>query len=278
MTWIRSIVVTLILFTIALWSVNATAVAATERCLGTKLQTVGLATNGFAVCDAKAVSRGSGVALRCTAKVDAAFTRAWKRAEHRGSCATSLDAAGALDRTHAHDASMYELLGASGPPSRCTACKLRHAGRLALCHLACSARAANFHVSLGHPAIVACNAKCSRTVGRAFARDEAYYDCRTTDDVAFVESSVGAFVDCMTDQLGVAGSPPCAEQSTTTVPATSSTTSTSGPDATTSTTTIATTTSTTTLILCGGTFPACSGSCPPGQTCTGSVSTLCSCQ
>ena len=255
-------------FTVALVVVAVSrtpALGAPPRCVAAKLQAVGLAANGMGACEASAAIRGMPVKLGCTAKVDALLARAWSREERNGTCPAQPDAATAHDRLHAYDTSMRSLLASASPPSRCTAGKLRHAGQLGLCHLACSARAVKGRVSVDHSAIVACNARCRSRFARSFDRDEARSDCHTRDDATSVDAAVTAFTDCVADLFAVDGAPPCGDPTTTTVVPGTSTTSTVAPGSTTSTTT----SSTTTLLACGGVFPICAGSCPPGETCTG---------
>src|SRR6185436_12905402 len=68
--------------------------------------------------------------------------------------------------------------------------------------------------------------------------------------------------------------PTASTTSTTSVPTTTSTSSTSS----TTSTTTSTSTSSTTLIPCGGIFPICTGSCPPGQECTAAtIASPCAC-
>jgi hypothetical protein len=72
----------------------------------------------------------------------------------------------------------------------------------------------------------------------------------------------------------------CPETVTTTTPTSSSTTSTTSTTTTTSTTSSTTTTTTTTTTTqppCGGVFPACAGSCPPGLHCGEDALSQCNC-
>ena len=127
-----------------------------------------------------------------------------------------------------------ELLVAQGLPKECKPSIVR-----------CAARS-----TCGRPGAVACRIPTSGETGR----------CRIRKSAERCTLRAG------TPDIGTC----CSSCPTTTSTSTSTTsTSTSTPTLESSTTTTSTSSTTvTTLLPCGGLFPACLGSCPPGETCT----------
>jgi len=178
-------------------------------------------------------------------------------------------------------------------PARCQVAD--HIASVCPCDGSMKRRAFVSCVSYTAKALVAAGdlaAKCRRAVVRCAARS----GCGATERVACWIGSVESprcritSTEARCEQRGGAadkGSCCGVCLSTTTTSTTSSSTSTTETPTTTSTSTSAeptttststTSTSSSTLLPCGGLFPVCSGSCPPGEVCSGTVlAEPCSC-
>jgi hypothetical protein len=188
-----------------------------QRCAATKQKLAGKEFAALMVCDAKAVGKGVAVDPACDAKVTAAFSTAWGKAEtKKGGCSTTDDETAIGGLVGGVQAYLETGLVVTGAPSTCTAAKFRAAGSKGACELSCSATAALKGLPLGAPSIAACLSGCSERLSRAFAKAEMRRKgaCHTMGDAAVIQTAVdGNFfivakndlISCPAGQIGCSG-------------------------------------------------------------------------
>jgi len=232
-----AVVLGVLLAAMVVGSAHAGKPTAAQKCAAAKRKLVGRRIAALTACDATAVARGVDVAPPCTVKARTRFLTTWGKAEKAadGACITRDDATtiGAIVDAHADD--LATVLGLDGAASKCTAGKLKAAGKDDACELGCQAQAAVRGTLVDEP----CLAACTTTFTSACIKSESKDDCRTNVECTALAATADAFVANVTSAL----------------PATPTSTSTSSTSSTSSTTATTSTTTTTTIgTLACGTF------------------------
>ncbi len=206
-----------------------------DRCTAAKLGAVGKGEAGLLACQSRAAARGdaSGVAA-CVATVDGrygvAFANAGACSGDAATCKTVVAACAAVIRSDLPDAG----------PNRCTAMRLRVAGKLAAAKLLCNAKATSW-LSVD----AACIEKADGKFRAAFAKTAGCPGDRAAIEDAVDRHCVEA---AGADARGGGTAGALCDG--------------------------ATTTTTTSTLPCGytdATQLACGGACPAGETCVGEV-------
>src|SRR5438874_331554 len=158
----RSIVVTLFLLAIA----AAPAAAQGNGCNASKLTATGKKCYAKVRCVGVAAAKGGAVDGQCLTRAETNFASAFAKANAKGTCSTSGDAATIEGKVDAHVQDVRDDLWTDEPAENdCAASKLRAAGRKCSCKLRCNATAARRGVSV--PAL------CLQ-IGRASCRERVY--------------------------------------------------------------------------------------------------------
>jgi hypothetical protein len=172
----------------------AQALAATpgQRCEAAKLKAAGVKAKKELACFKTAVATGKVVNGDCLARAEAAFARAFERAEGKGGCVTTGDAASVEATVDSAVADVNAILGVTPltTPSQCTALKLAATGAKAVRKLTCYAEA----VMAGKFVKASCLARAEGSFSKAFTKAEGKSDCLTTGDAGTVESRVDTLV------------------------------------------------------------------------------------
>lgn len=170
-----------------------------SRCTGSKFKEAGKKVAGKAGCWSKATAKGAAVDPGCLTKVEAKFDTAWTKAEAKGDCATNGDNAAIEAKVDAHIMDLVaELTGGNAGPSRCTATKLKEAGRKASGKTKCYSKAAARGVAVD----TACLAKAESKFDSGSVKAEARADCLApTGDVTTIEGKVDAFIADLASEL-----------------------------------------------------------------------------
>jgi hypothetical protein len=170
-----------------------------SRCTATKLKEAGKKASAKASCQAKAAAKGLAVDPACLAKAETKFDAAWAKAEAKGDCLTTADAAAIEAKVDAHIADLVtELTGGNPGPSKCTALKLKDAGKKASAKAKCHSKAAAKSVAVAP----ACLSKAETKFDAVWAKAEGRNDCLApTGDLAAIEGKVDAFIADLVSEL-----------------------------------------------------------------------------
>lgn len=178
----------------------ATAATTAQRCAAGKIKATGVAAERLLGCHATAMKRGTAVDQACLDRQTAKLASSFARAESRGGCVTSGDAA-ALDAcatSFVGDVAAAVVGGADDDSRRCAAVKLKATGKTAGRTLTCHAKAA----SQGATVDPACVAKADAKFTQTFAGADAQYACAAEGDGGAVASTdVAPFVDAVVRAL-----------------------------------------------------------------------------
>jgi len=158
----------------------------TRTCAKKKLGATGKKVSDKLKCHATAAGKAVGVDVACLAKAEGKFASAFTKAEAKGGCPTTNDAASVESLVDDCVNAVQTALGTSLQKNPCLKAKLTAAAKKAASKLQCSATAA----SKGRTADPACLAKAEATFAKSFPKREAKGGCVTTGDVAAVEAIV----------------------------------------------------------------------------------------
>jgi hypothetical protein len=213
---------------------------AQNKCAGTKIKAACKKVSCKSGLEAKAASTGVAPDPAKVAKCEASFSKSFAKAESKGGCTTTGDAAAIEAKV---DGLVEEFqkgldIDTGTNPNKCEGDKIKAAAKKAACKCTLEAGQAQKGGTVD-PAKIA---KCEASFSKSFAKSEGTGGCNTTGDAATVESTVDAWVSDVDGEI----------------PATS----TSSTSSTTSSTTTSTTTSTT--------LPSCAGCGVPCGSCGGS--------
>jgi len=183
----RSVVTTFFVLAIATVPVAAQG----NSCNASKLTATGKKCSAKARCVGTAAAKGGAVDGSCLTRAETSFASAFGRADGKGTCSTSGDAATIEGKVDAHVQDLRNDLWTDEPAENdCAGSKLRAAGKKCSCKLRCNSTAARRGVPVGLP----CLQRCESTFASAFARAEARGGCTTSSDAAGIETKVDAFV------------------------------------------------------------------------------------
>lgn len=212
-------------------------------CAEAKLKAAGKKTAAKLSCQSKAVAKGVPVDTLCLQKAETKFNDAFTKAESKGGCALTGDAASVEGSIDAFVGDVVAALPDGGTPAgrKCSAAKLKATGKKGDGKLKCHAKAAGKGLAVDP----VCLSKIEGKFTVAFDKAEAKGGCATVGDAAAVEALVDAMVAAL-----VGGIPATTTSTTLLVTTSTSTTSstsastTSSTSTTTSTLPVPTTTST----------------------------------
>jgi hypothetical protein len=170
-----------------------------SKCAGRKFQAVGAKTAAKARCAAKAAARGLTPDAGCLGRAEAAFARAWKKAERRAAClAATGDLPASEARVDTFRADVVRELGGTTSGSKCGSRKIKAVGVLTAGLARCAAKA----FGKGQAVSAACEAKAHAAFGAAFARAERPGDCTaSTGDAEEVRGAVVGFLAALRGAL-----------------------------------------------------------------------------
>jgi hypothetical protein len=255
------------------------------RCAAAKTFAAAKAARVRLACVAKATVAGTDEDAGCHGRADGRLTDAVSRAEARGGCLTTGDGPILAVAVDACVSTLRGMLRPQLQASTCTGGTLKTTGATILGKARCQ-RSAVLRVAAPS---AACLQKRDGILDAKFAKLDPGASCLTVGDAAPVRAAVDQCVagimgpvpattttslvaapSTSTTTIGGSGTTTSSTSSTSTSTSATSTSSSSS----TSTTSTSSTTSTI-VYTCGGNFPLCAGTCPPGQTCGG---LLCACQ
>jgi len=210
----------LILASILVLGASDTSLAGTPpaaACAATKLKAAGKKAAAKLSCVAKAVTHGDPVDSSCLGKADDKLVGMFTKADTKGGCLATGDAASVGSVVDGGVMAIRNLLGvpsnAAGPASRCTAGQLAAAGKKAAAKMTCYAKA----VRKGLPVDTTCLGKADMKYGTTFGKALGKGGCLTTTDALTLEMTVD-------DAVGaVVGSIPASPTTTTTTTITTTT-------------------------------------------------------
>jgi hypothetical protein len=167
------------------------------ECSGSKRKAAGKKANAKLKCVAKAAAskQSSPVDPLCMTKAEDKFDRAFTKADDKGGCLATDDAATIEALVDACVGQIRTELGIPGdPPSRslCSSGELKAAGKKLKAKMNCYAKAAKKF----QPVDPTCLSKAETKFTTAFEKAELKADCYTMSDAATVESIVDV---CVTD-------------------------------------------------------------------------------
>jgi hypothetical protein len=170
-----------------------------SKCTAAKFKEAGKKAAAKASCQSKAAAKGLAVDPACLAKAETKFDAGWTKAEAKGDCVTTADNAAIEAKVDAHIADLVtELTGGNPGPSKCTAAKLKEAGKKASAKSKCYSKAA----AKGLAVDPACLAKAETKFNAGWAKAEAKNDCLApTGDLATIEGKVDAFLADLVSEL-----------------------------------------------------------------------------
>jgi hypothetical protein len=161
-----------------------------DKCSATKLKAAAKKASCLLALDAKEAKNGDpqdpGKVSACGSKMVSAFGKA----EAKGPCTTTGDAAAIEAKVDAFESDVEAELSVS-IPNGCQSSKLKAAGKKAKCLLGLDAKEASKGVA-PDPAKVQ---KCLDKFARTFSKAEDKGGCSTTGDLTAIENKVDAFVD-----------------------------------------------------------------------------------
>jgi len=194
---------------VALATLVAGAANAQDKCGGSKLKATGKKAAARWGCFSKAAAKALPVDSACLAKSSTSFSSAYGKAEAKGGCNTTGDAAAIEAKVDAFALDVNSELYTSGE-DKCAGSKIKAAGKKASGILGCHSKAATKNT----PIDAACTGKVEGKFTSAFGKAEAKGGCNTTGDAAAIEAKVDAFVVDVANEL----TPP--PTTTTTLPST----------------------------------------------------------
>jgi hypothetical protein len=168
----------------------------TRTCAKKKLTATGKKVSDKLKCFATAAGKALAVDAACLAKAETTFANAFTKAELKGGCPTTNDAASVESLVDDCVNAVQTALGTAVAKNPCLKAKLTAAAKKAASKISCSATAA----SKGRTADPACLAKAEATFAKNFPKKEAKGGCLTTGDVAAVEAIVDA--QCVAPLVG----------------------------------------------------------------------------
>jgi hypothetical protein len=168
----------------------------TRTCAKKKLGATAKKVSDKLKCFATAAGKAVPVDTACLAKAEATFVNAFAKAEAKGGCPTTSDAASVESLVDDCVNAVQTALGTALAKNPCLKAKLTAAAKKAASKIACSATAA----SKGRTADPICIAKVEATFAKNFPKKEAKGGCVTTGDVASVETIVDS--QCVAPLVG----------------------------------------------------------------------------
>ncbi len=168
----------------------------TRTCAKKKLGATAKKVSDKLKCFATAAGKAVLVDTACLAKAEATFVNAFAKAEAKGGCPTTSDAASVESLVDDCVNAVQTALGTALAKNPCLKAKLTAAAKKAASKIACSATAA----SKGRTADPICLAKAEATFAKNFPKKEAKGGCVTTGDVASVETIVDS--QCVAPLVG----------------------------------------------------------------------------
>jgi hypothetical protein len=196
---------------------NDAAPSPAAKCTITKRGAAARKVVGKLSCVTRAMTKGGPVDGACLAKAESKFSSTFAKADAKGGCISTGDAASVEASVDACVGAIRSQLGVPGSPvpaAKCTQAKVKAAGKKTQSKIACH----NAGVSKGIAASSTCLSKVESAFVGAFAKAETKGGCLTTGDAAAVEADVDNCVNSFRSGIP--------EPSTTTTSTTTSTTST----------------------------------------------------
>jgi len=145
------------------------------KCTTTKRGAAARKVVGKLNCVARPMTKGGTVDSVCLAKAESKFSSTFAKAESKGGCISIGDAAAVEANVDACVTSIRQQLGVPGstlPASKCTASKVKAAGRKTTSKINCY----NAGVTKGIPVNATCLSKAESTFVGGFAKAEAKGD------------------------------------------------------------------------------------------------------
>src|SRR4051794_29017889 len=172
----RTVAVLLACAATAFLSVPARAAAtAGQRCAAAKVKAVATDAAGILVCASKGAAHGIAADGACVDKQRVKLATAFSRAEAKGSCATTGDAAALTTLVDDFVGAVVGDLppGETSDGERCAAAKLKAVAKEAKDALGCEAKA----VGVGRTVDAACGAKAVDKLTRSFVTADGRWTC-----------------------------------------------------------------------------------------------------
>jgi plastocyanin len=195
------------------------------KCLAAKLKAAGKKAVAVVGCNAKAAQKGKPLDPACVTKAEAAFAKAFAKADSGEGCATTGDA-GALEAVV--DGFVQDVVTAlpdagTKAGGKCAASKQRASAKYASAELVCQAKAALKAVGVD----AECIERGETAFEKAFAKAEKKPGCVTVGDVDALDATVDEFVDDVVAAFGSAATTTTITGST--LPASTTTSTLAGP-------------------------------------------------
>jgi hypothetical protein len=168
------------------------AAHAQNKCAGAKIKAAAKKTTCKATLEEKQAGKGGTIDPAKVAKCEATFSKGFAKAEAKGSCLSTGDAATIEAKVDAFVSDLATELdvGTGTNPNGCEGGKIKAAAKKANCKAQLEAKQASKGGTID-PAKVS---KCEATFSKAFAKSEAKGGCNTTGDAAAIEAKVDAYV------------------------------------------------------------------------------------
>jgi hypothetical protein len=172
---------------------------APEKCAAAKVKASAFAVSAQVRCQAKAVSAGSAVDMKCLQKAESKLRASFAKADAKGACVGDAETALAAARACA-----TEIGGTISGDGRCTAKKLNAAGRRTRDEVACARKGA----AKGAATAAECLDKADTKLGEAIGRADQKGTCTgTTEELT---ASIDACVATLTPPAcATSGHPTC---------------------------------------------------------------------
>jgi hypothetical protein len=179
---------------LAVFTLAGDVAHAQSKCAADKIKAACKKSTCKAGLEAKEAQTGTAPDPAKLAKCEASFSKSYAKAESKGGCPTTGDAAAVEAKV---DAFVTDLdgelnVGSGTNPNKCEADKLKAAAKKAGCKCALEAKQAQ--TAGNPPPDPAKLQKCEASFSKSFAKLEAKGGCNTTSDAAVIESKVDAFV------------------------------------------------------------------------------------
>lgn len=181
-----------------------------QKCIAAKRQATGRAFSALLNCDAKATRAGTSPDPACEAKARTKLEDEWSRAQlkYGTACAGTGELLAAQPILDGAQDDLEASQGVPGAASRCTAGKLKAAGKAGACGLRCASRSILDGLTLADPSLVACRADCAARLDlKVGTLESTAGECHTTGDAGVIGAAVEDFV---TAALAVLPVPPSA--------------------------------------------------------------------
>jgi len=198
------VVIALLALSFVVPSVGQAALSpAAAKCVAAKLKASGKMAQALLTCDSKAVGKGVAVDPLCLAKANDKLAKAFAKATGVGGCLTS-DDGGAVGGLLLGSRNLVRAdLVTSASASKCTAAKLKSAGKRAAALLGVHSKG----FKKGSTASLAADvAKATLKFPSDFTKAEGKGDCHTTGDAAAVALQVDAGLDGVLAKLAAIAS------------------------------------------------------------------------